>query len=67
MIKQELTEKEDNDVDDKEVYHFITFVPYKNHLYELDSLQSGPILIGSFEKDDWLPLARKEINSRVHK
>ena len=48
--------------EDDDVFHFVSFVPFKNKLYELDGLQKGPVLIGSFEGDDWLPLATQEIN-----
>ena len=35
-----------------EVYHFITLVPFKGFIYELDGLQSGPIKIGSIEDEN---------------
>jgi len=52
----------------EDVFHFISYVPFKNKLYELDGLQPGPILLGSFEKEhEWIDLAKKEINKRILK
>ena len=42
-----------------EVYHFISFVPFKNQLYELDGLQPGPISYGECSEDTWLALAKE--------
>lgn len=44
----------------------MSYVPHKGHLYELDGLQPGPILIGKYENPrEWIDLARKEILSRL--
>ncbi|KAL4439579.1 hypothetical protein ABPG74_003981 [Tetrahymena malaccensis] len=58
--KKKATENDD-------VFHFVSFVPFKGKLYELDGLQQGPILLGSYENDDWLALATQEINARILK
>lgn len=51
-----------------DVFHFISYVPFKNKLYELDGLQPGPIILGSFENEnDWIELAKSEINKRILK
>lgn len=43
-----------------DVYHFVSYVPQKNRLYELDGLQPGPILIGEYEQPkEWIELAKK--------
>lgn len=47
-----------------DVFHFISYIPFKGHVYELDGLQEGPIMLGSF-KDDWLLVAREAIMKRV--
>ena len=50
-----------------EAFHFVSFVPFKGKLYELDGLQSGPILLGDCTDENWLELASNEINSRILK
>ena len=46
---------------DDDVFHFISFVPHKNTLYELDGLQAGPISHGECSEETWLALAREQI------
>ena len=47
-------------------YHFVSYVPHKGNLYELDGLQPGPILIGKYENPkEWINLAREEIQKRL--
>lgn len=49
-----------------DVYHFVSYVPFKGKLYELDGLQPGPILLGGLPEDgDWISLAKTEINKRI--
>ena len=46
----------------------MSYVPFKNHLYELDGLQPGPIVIGKYEnKEEWIDLAKAEIQNRILK
>ena len=44
---------------DDDVYHFISFVPFKGQLYELDGLQAGPISHGECSSETWLTLAKE--------
>ena len=44
---------------DDDVYHFVSYVPFKNQLYELDGLQAGPIGHGECSKETWLALAKE--------
>lgn len=50
---------------DDDVFHFISFVPHKNTLYELDGLQAGPISHGECTEETWLALAREQIQQRI--
>jgi ubiquitin carboxyl-terminal hydrolase L5 len=44
-------------------FHFVSNIPFEGNVYELDGLQKGPIIIGKFEGDDWIPVAAAEIQS----
>lgn len=35
-----------------EAFHFISYVPFKNNIYELDGLQHGPIHHGECNEED---------------
>jgi len=50
---------------DDDVFHFISFVPHNNTLYELDGLQAGPISHGECSPETWLALAREQIQKRI--
>ena len=50
---------------DDDVFHFISFVPHKGTLYELDGLQSGPISHGECSDETWLTQARSQIQTRI--
>ena len=50
---------------DDDVFHFISFVPFNNTLYELDGLQAGPISHGECSEETWLALAREQIQQRI--
>ena len=47
--------------EDDDVFHFISFVPVKGKLYELDGLQPGPITFGDVTPENWLQKAREQI------
>uniref|UniRef100_A0A914W8Q5 Ubiquitin carboxyl-terminal hydrolase n=1 Tax=Plectus sambesii TaxID=2011161 RepID=A0A914W8Q5_9BILA len=54
-------EKDDN-------YHFVTYVPIKGRVYELDGLREGPIDLGPVaEGQDWLDAVRPVIEKRIQK
>jgi ubiquitin carboxyl-terminal hydrolase L5 len=50
---------------DGEAFHFISYVPYRDVLYELDGLQKGPIDLGPCTKEDWLEKAKAEMQKRI--
>jgi len=53
--------------EDDDVFHFISFVPFKGHLYELDGLQAGPISYGECTPENWVAKARDQIQARIQK
>jgi len=58
---EEVAAKENDDV-----FHFISYVPFKGNVYELDGIQKGPVLLGPIEEGkDWIEVAKKEIQKRM--
>jgi ubiquitin carboxyl-terminal hydrolase L5 len=56
----------------EDVFHFVAYVPQSGTVYELDGLQSGPIVVGRLSDDDqhnfptkWLAVAREAIQKRM--
>lgn len=53
---------------DDDVFHFVTYVPVKGRLYELDGLREGPIDHGAIpEGTDWITTVRPIIEQRMAK
>ena len=52
---------------DDEVYHFISYVPFENSLYELDGLQEGPINLGPVTGATWLQAAATALQARMER
>ena len=53
--------------EDADIYHFVTFIHFKNSIYEIDGLREGPILIEeNIEFKDWIskviPYLKEKIN-----
>lgn len=51
----------------EDAFHFIAYTPVNGTLYELDGLQQGPISFGPCSDQDWLALARTQIQKRIEK
>lgn len=55
----------------EDVYHFVAYIPKDGTVYELDGLQSGPIVVGQLSDEDkdsktkWLSIAREAIVERM--
>jgi ubiquitin carboxyl-terminal hydrolase L5 len=47
-----------------DVFHFVAYVPQNGTVYELDGLQTGPIVVGD-AGDNWLAVARDAIQERM--
>ncbi|OEH75730.1 ubiquitin carboxyl-terminal family 1 protein [Cyclospora cayetanensis] len=49
----------------KDAFHFVSYIPKGNKVYELDGLKQGPLCVGECESSDWKEVVRKEILRRV--
>jgi ubiquitin carboxyl-terminal hydrolase L5 len=65
---------------DSNVFHFIAYIPKNGHVYEIDGLKSGPVVVGRYmstaeqQKDEcsyggaaWLTVARTAIQERIER
>ena len=53
---------------DDDVFHFVSYLPIKGRLYELDGLKEGPVDHGLVpDGGHWLDLARPIIEQRMQK
>ena len=50
-----------------EAFHFITYVPVKGHLYELDGLKAGPVLLDDCTMENWTEKVVPHIQERILK
>lgn len=49
----------------EDAFHFVSYIPFNGHLYELDGLQPGPRDHGACDKDSWLDLAATVLTARI--
>lgn len=44
----------------------MSYIPFKDKVYELDGLQEGPILLGEIKENvSWLDIAKTAISDRI--
>jgi ubiquitin carboxyl-terminal hydrolase L5 len=59
VVAEALTGQED-------IFHFVAYIPFQSKVYELDGLQSGPIVIGEIQDNEpWYTIARTAIEQRM--
>jgi len=64
--KFKILETNSNDEDD-DIYHFVTFIHFKNSIYEIDGLREGPILIEeNIEFKDWISKAIPYLKEKIN-
>ena len=50
-----------------DIYHFVTFIHFKNEIYEIDGLREGPILIDkNVEFKDWIKKVISTLNGKIN-
>jgi ubiquitin carboxyl-terminal hydrolase L5 len=53
--------------DGDDVFHFVSYIHFKNNIYEIDGLRSGPILIKeNVENKDWIKEVKPSIIDRIN-
>ncbi|CAJ0575359.1 unnamed protein product, partial [Mesorhabditis spiculigera] len=53
---------------DEDAFHFITYVPIGDKVYELDGLRECPLEVGTVQEgQDWMDVVRPVINARIAK
>ena len=67
----ELIKKENNKFNisnnESDIYHFITFIHFKNDIYEIDGLREGPILIyKNVEFKDWIKKLIPSLTEKIN-
>lgn len=51
--------------ENKNGFHYISFVPIDGILWKLDGLDRQPMSLGTWEGEDWVQLARQDIEKRL--
>ena len=53
--------------DGDDVFHFVSYIHFKNNIYEIDGLRAGPILIKeNVENKDWIKEVKPAIIDRIN-
>ncbi|EPT24912.1 ubiquitin carboxyl-terminal hydrolase, family 1 protein [Toxoplasma gondii ME49] len=58
---------DDDDKEKEDAFHFVSYIFFKGHAYEMDGLKPGPQNLGSCGEDSWTELVRKRLQSRIAK
>ncbi|WEW60370.1 cysteine-type deubiquitinase [Emydomyces testavorans] len=65
-VKKSKASKRNQSFDESEAgFHFIAFVPANGKVWKFDGLERQPQSLGNYIGEDWLELARPEIQSRM--
>lgn len=52
--------------DDDDVFHFVSYIHFKNCIYEIDGLREGPILIAdNIANENWIEAVKPSILNRI--
>jgi len=53
--------------DGDDVFHFVSYIHFKNAIYEIDGLQKGPILIeDNVKNEEWIKKVKPSIQNRIN-
>eukprot|EP00397_Hematodinium_sp_SG-2012_P059632 GEMP01076685.1.p1 GENE.GEMP01076685.1~~GEMP01076685.1.p1 ORF type:complete len:362 (+),score=55.67 GEMP01076685.1:26-1111(+) len=55
----------EKDREKEDAFHYVSYVPFQDKLFELDGLQSGPIELQDLNGRHWLEVTRSEIQQRI--
>ena len=71
LSNNEILKKENNKFkvpnNEGDIYHFVTFIHFRNEIYELDGLREGPILFDkNVEFKDWIKKIKSSLNEKIY-
>lgn len=54
-----------DDAKSKDAFHFVSYIPKGDKVFELDGLKQGPVCVGTTTEADWKEIVRKEVTRRI--
>lgn len=64
-------DKKNRKGEEQEAFHFVAYIPFQGHVYEMDGLRPGPVYIGEVPVSDvtsaWMDVARPAIEARMQR
>jgi ubiquitin carboxyl-terminal hydrolase L5 len=61
------SQKKKKVTEEDEVFHYVSYIHFKNNIYEIDGLQEGPILLAeNVNKNDWIDKLKPMILERIN-